>query len=117
MADVDPALGNGDDQPAAAVAQVGNDHGGLLALEGVLGVDVHSGDAQVAPPLLHLDHDVGRPHEDDVKPRLAGDRRLVLPVAGAADLVAGRLQEVDDPLVKVPLRGNRQADGVNRACS
>ena len=84
----------------------------------MLGVDVHAGHAQVAAALLHLGHDVGRPHEDDVEPGLAGDRRLVLPVAGAADLVAGRLEELDDPVVEVPLRGDRQADRVDRvACS
>src|SRR5208283_5573309 len=58
VADVDPALGDGDDQPAATVTEVGNDHGGVLGLEGVLGVDVHPGDAQVAAALLDLDHDV-----------------------------------------------------------
>src|SRR5206468_12737346 len=48
--------------------------------------------------------------EDDVEPGVAGDRRLVLAVAGAADLVAGRLEDLDDPLVQVPLGGQGQAD-------
>ena len=76
----------------------------------MLGEDVHPRDAQVAAPFLHLDHDVGRPHEDDVEPRVPDDRRLVLPVAGPPDLVAGRLQELDDPFVEVALGGDRQAD-------
>ena len=113
VAGVDPALRNGDDQAAAGVAQVGNDDGGLLGLEGVLGVHVHAGHAQVAPPLLHLGHDIGRPHEDDMIPGLAGDRRFVLPVARPAHLVAGRLQQAHNPLVEVALGGNRQANGVD----
>jgi hypothetical protein len=63
--------------------------------------------------LAHLDHDVGRPHEDDVESRVADDRRLVLAVAGSPDLVPGRLQEVDDPLVEVALGGDRQANRVD----
>ena len=114
MGDVDPALGDGDDQPAAAVAEVGDDHDRLLGLGGALGEDVHAGDAQVAAALLDLGHDVGRPHEDDVEPGVPGDRRLVLAVAGAADLVAGRLEDLDDPVVEVPLRGEGQADRVDR---
>ena len=113
MADVDPALGHGDGQPAAAVAQVGNHHQGQVGLDGVLGEDVHARHAQVAAAFLHLDHDVGRPHEDDVEAAVADDRRLVLPVAGPADLVAGRLQELDDPVVEVALRGDRQPDRVD----
>ncbi len=113
MADVDPALGHGNDQAAAAIAEVGNDHGGLLGLEGVLGVDVHPGHAQMAPALLDLDHDVGRAHEDDVEPVLAGDRGLVLPLAGAADLVAGRPEQLDHAVVEVALGGDGQANGVD----
>ena len=45
------------------------------------------------------------------------DRRLVLPVAGPTDLVAGRLQQVDHPVVQVALGGDGQADGIDRACS
>ena len=68
---VDPALGNGDDQPAAAVAEVGLDDHGVGRLGLVLGEDVHAGDAQVAAPFLDLDDDVRRPHEDDVEPGMA----------------------------------------------
>jgi hypothetical protein len=43
MADVDPALGHGDGQPATAVAEVGRDHQGCVRFDGVLGEDVHPG--------------------------------------------------------------------------
>ena len=46
--------------------------------------------------------------------RMADDRRLVLAVAGAAHLVAGRLQELDDAVVEVSLRGDGKPDGVDR---
>ena len=48
---------------------------------------------------------------------MTGDRRLVLAVAGPADLVAGRLEHVDHAVVEVALGGNGQADRVDRACS
>src|SRR5262249_34438353 len=101
-------------QSAATVAEVGYNHHGLLALDSALGKDVHAGYAQVAPSLLDLSHDVGRPHEDDVEPRMARDGCLVLTVAGAADLVAGRLEELDYALVEMPFRRHGKADRVDR---
>ena len=73
------------------------------------------GDAQVTPPFLHLDDDVGRPHENDVEAAVADDGRFVLAVAGSTYAVSGRLQELDDPVVEVALGGESQPDGVDRA--
>ena len=81
----------------------------------MLGVDVQAGDAQVTAAFLHLDHDVGRPHEHDVEPGVADDRRFILAVAGPAHVVAGRLQEVDDAVVEVPLGGDSQPDRFDRS--
>ena len=64
--DVDPAFGHGHDQAAAAVAQVLDDDGRVLGLEGPLGIKVHPRYPEVAAPFLDLGDDVGRPHEDDV---------------------------------------------------
>ena len=107
VADVDPALGDGDGQPAATVAQVGNHHAGHVGLEGVLGEDVQAGDAKLTAAFLHLDDDVGRPHEHDVEAAVADDGRFVLAVAGSPHAVSGRLQELDDAVVEVALGGER----------
>ena len=50
------------------------------ALIDPLGEDVHAGDPQLAPALLDLRHDVGRPHEDDHRPH---HRRTRANCAGA----------------------------------
>ena len=44
---------------------------------------------------------------------MAGDHRLILPVAGASDLVAGRLEDLDHPVVEVPLRREGDPDRVD----
>ncbi len=44
---------------------------------------------------------------------MPGDGRLVLAVAGPADLVAGRLEDLDHPVVEVPLRGQGDPDRVD----
>ena len=99
MGHVDPALGDGDHEPASAVSQVGHDHEGALGLVGALGEEVHPGHPEMAAALLDLGHDVGRTHEDDVESRLPRDRRLVLPVAGAPDLVAGGPEDLHDSVI------------------
>ena len=115
MADVDPALGHRDRQSTASVTQVGRDHNRRVRLDGVLGKHVHPGHAELTPAFLHLDHDVGRPHEHNVEPRMSDDRRLVLTITRPPDLVAGRLQELDNPIVKVPLGRDRQPDGIDHS--
>ncbi len=87
----------------ASVAQVGNHHPRQVGLESVLGEDVEARHAQVAAALLHLDDDVGRPHENNVEAGVPHNRRFVLAVTGPPHAVSGRLQKFDDPIVEVAL--------------
>lgn len=112
MRDVDPAFGHGDDKPAAAVAQVANHDRDVEGFLRAFGEDVKAGDAQLAAPFLSLRDDVAGTHEDDVESRMTGDGRLVLAIAGAANLVACGFQKLDDAVVEVAFRRDRQADGV-----
>ena len=64
-------------------------------------------------PSLNLRHDVAGTHEDDVKTRLTRDHRLVLTVPGALHAIPGGFENVDDPLVKMPLGGERDSDRVD----
>ena len=81
MADVDPAFGNRDHEPAAAIAQIGGDDDGLRSLAGSVWRRRPSPSRPDGNALLVPGHDVGRTHENDMKTRMTGDGRFILAVA------------------------------------
>ena len=103
--DVDPRVGDGDDQLAAPVAERLDDDHGVAAFDAALRVVVESDEAQVGVAVFDAGGDVGVALKDDLRAGDGGDFAGVAARAWPPDAHAAGTEEVERQLVHHAVAG------------